>query len=141
MVKLLKNFNITRLPIEKKIQKFFGKLDEKIKLPTDIPSIQGFNVSEPVASLDNIYNFLLFLKIETITNIFLFQLLVFSKKTLFLLNFLPLEKTVIRPLLFLPAEFLTKNLKIFFIDLNFNKNRFFLNLSVLVTGLYDFKKI
>lgn len=55
--------------------------------------------------------------------------------------FKPFEKTVIVPVLFLPALFLIKNLKIFLKFLNFNKNVVFLNLCVDVVGLHILVKI
>lgn len=55
--------------------------------------------------------------------------------------FKPFEKTVIAPILFLPALFLLKNLKNFLIFLNFNKNVVFLNLCVDVVGLHTLVKI
>jgi hypothetical protein len=49
--------------------------------------------------------------------------------------FTPLEKTVIEPILFLPALFLKKNLKNLLGLVYFNKKVDFLNRCVGVTGL------
>jgi hypothetical protein len=53
----------------------------------------------------------------------------------------PLEKTVILPILFLPALFFRKNLKWFLGLLYFIKNVDFLNRCVVVTGLCILVKI
>jgi hypothetical protein len=55
--------------------------------------------------------------------------------------FNPFENTVTRPRLFLPALFLKKILKNFFILVNFNKKVVFLNRCVGVIGLCILVKI
>ena len=101
----------------------------------------GFKDKDPVICFAKKYNLALFRKIEVTTDNLLSQLLSWHDGIWLLLSFAPLLKTVIAPVILLPALFGEKYLKNFFNLANLQLNITFLNLSVLVSGLSFFIKI
>lgn len=106
-----KYFNNTRFPGNLLNQKFCGKFEAKSFWPRCIPNVSGLIENDPVTCLFTDIIFFLFLKNDKTVNNLLSHIWGYFWGMELILRFDPLEKTVILPILFLPALFLKKNLK------------------------------
>ena len=136
-----KNFNKTKLLGNLFTQKLLGRLDVNVFWFKKLPKINGFIENDPVKCLFMVISFFLFLCIATITDKYLSQTNGLIIGTVLIFFFIPLDKIVIRPELFLPALFFKKILKNFFFFRKFIKKLLFLNLWVDVVGLWVLVKI
>jgi hypothetical protein len=101
----------------------------------------GFIKKDPLGYLLSDTNFFLLRRIETNVDRLLLSVNFLRDINVFTFLFVPLLKTVIVPLLFLPALFLCKILKHFNVFANFKKKMPFLCLCVLVVDVKSFIKI
>jgi hypothetical protein len=122
-------------------QKLLGRLDVKFTWPSEDPCMYGFMKKDPLGYLLSDANFFLLRRIETNIDKLLLSVNFLRDVSVFTFFFVPLLKTVIVPLLFLPALFLCKILKYFNVFANFKKKMLFLCLCVLVVGVKSFIKI
>lgn len=106
-----KYFNSTRFPGSLLNQKFCGRFEAKSFWPRCIPNVSGLIENDPVTCLFTDIIFFLFLKNDSTVNILLSHTCGYRCGIELILRLDPLEKTVILPILFLPALFFRKNLK------------------------------